>query len=1126
MDFKLTNARFLYRKQFLMIIMRTFIFLCFFSVFGVTPNNVLSQNSKIIVDFDRTVTVDEVFRMISDQSDYEFIYHQDLFKNSPMVRLKKGVISANDLLEQSISNDYVNFEFTNENTIIIKEKGVVLNEENVNQQYSVSGVVLDQSGQFLPGANILEKGRVNGTQTDFDGKFSITVVDENAILIISYLGFIAKEVSVKDQTDMTITLEEDATGLDEVVLVGYGSQKKINLTGSVATVSSKDLDSRPATDVSNLLTGFVPGVTVLQSSGQPGADTGNITIRGLGTLNSTSPLFIVDGMESTFQNIDPNDIENISILKDAAASAIYGVRAANGVVLITTKRGVKGKLQVNYNTYIGFQKESNLPYFLGSADFATLFNEALVNDGQAPFYSSSDIDAFRNGNDLDNFANTDQINELFSESGFQQNHHVSLAGGDELTKYAVSVGYLDRNGLMKNTSYDRYSVRVNLDREISTDFNIGVNLALTREDILEPSLGVGSIIQHAFREPPTVRNRFSNGLWGNYLGETNSLAEVEDGGTNKQFRNKVITNFTAEYQFLEGLKLKGIAGVTNDFNKGKNFGHSFQLYGTVNDDSPIRVVRSGLEESRSELIDINLQALLTYEKTFGDHAFNTLLGYNQREITQEGITAGINDLPSNNALNQLNAGNQDTEVNSGGGYEFKLRSVFGRFNYIFIDKYLFEANFRYDGTSRFASDDRFSVFPSFSAGWKISEENFFASSAINKLKLRASWGQLGNEDIRDGNGNSIYYPYQSTYVFGKNYVFGGALNAGVSENLNLVNPSITWEVSTNVNLGLDAGLFNNKLTLTLDYFTRETKNILMADRSASLTLGANPAPGNFGVMKNKGIEVTIGHKNNLGDDLNYYVNGNFSLISNELSSQGTGVNNTANFSNPFGVEQVDKVGSPINSIFGYEAIGIFQSQSEIDSAPDQAATFGGTSPGDLRYRDVNGDNVISSDDRVVLGNAFPEINYGIQMGVNYKNFDLGFVWQGVGKVTGYLNREAAEPFFNAGKALRKHLDRWTPDNPNASYPRLSLANSNRNNVTNSFFAQDASYLRLRNLQVGYSLPSNIVKSLGIQRFRLNVSADNLWTITSFEGFDPEAPIGRGNYYPQVTTLTTGLNISF
>ncbi|MDN5199713.1 SusC/RagA family TonB-linked outer membrane protein [Fulvivirgaceae bacterium BMA10] len=1086
------------------------------------------SQTKSIKDIYVTINLKDVrladaLETIGTKTNFSFVFNGETLDKDKRISVASKNNSLASILMDLSKHASVKFKRVNSNIYVSKrtllDSGVSEETLDIHMiEKKITGKVTDENGEALPGVNVLAKGTTIGTITDTDGNFVLNIPDEVTILVFSYVGYLGEEVDITGRTTVDLVLNPDISALSEVVVIGYGVQKKVNLTGAVETVTSEAIENRPATDVSNLLTGQVPGLTILQRSGQPGADAGSITIRGLGTLNNTSPLIIVDGVESSFQNIDPNDIDNVSVLKDAAAAAIYGVRAANGVVIITTKRGNQGKTNVSYNNYFGVQEATNLPKFLGSADFAMLFNEALANDGQAPFYSDSDIQSFRNGNDPDNFPNTDQVGELFTESGFQQNHHLSVTGGNENSRFAVMFGYLSREGLMKNTNYDRYSLRVNVDQDLTPKLNLGTNIALTREEITSPSFGVGGIIGHAFREPPTVPNRFSNGNWGGYLGEHNSIAELADGGLSRTFRNKVITSITAGYEIFEGLKIKGVAAITNDLNKSKSFWQVFSLYNTPTDIG--RTFRSGLSENRTDQIDINLQALLTYEKSINQHDFNALLGFNERKITQESINAGISDLPSNNALNQLNAGNQDTETNSGGGFEFRLRSLFGRLNYAYNNRYLFEANFRYDGTSRFPSNDRFSVFPSFSAGWRLSEEDFFNVSFINELKVRASWGQLGNEDL----GNA-FYPYQPTFVFGRNYSLGGSLVSGISENSSLPNTSITWEVSTNTNFGVDAEFLEGKLNFSIDYFTRKTEDILIPDRSASLTLGASAPAGNFGTVENKGFELSIGYQET-HDKFSYYVNGNIAFVTNELTSQGTGVNATPNFSSPFGVNRIDQVGSPIQSLFGYEVIGIFSSQSEIDAAPDQATTFGGVSPGDLRYRDVNGDNAITPDDRVVLGSDFPELNYGIQLGGSYGNFDLSMLWQGVGKVTGYLNREASEAFFNAGKVLERHLDRWTPQNTDASYPRLTIANSNRNNVTNSFFAQDASYLKLRNLQVGYTFPQAILDKIKLEKLRLFFSADNLIIITSFEGFDPEAPIGRGDFYPQVRTFTGGINLSF
>lgn len=923
--------------------------------------------------------------------------------------------------------------------------------------------------------------------------------------------------TAKDRAPANVGMGISTKALQEVVVVGYGQQKKLNLTGSVETISGDRIANRPTQDVSNLLTGQVPGLTVEQNSGQPGRDGGTIRIRGIGTIGNNDPLVIVDGVESGYSNIDPNDIASISVLKDASAAAIYGVRAANGVILITTKRGQAGKMSLSYSNYFGVQHATRLPKYATAADYAVLYNEALVNDGSAPKYTAEDLQKYRDGSDPDFHPNSDWVGALFSQSGFVQNHSLGMNGGTDRTRYNISFGYLNREGLIANTASARYTLRANFDQDFSARFKMSLNIAASRQEIEEPTMSMGELIHRAYREAPTATIKYSNGNWGGFPYDHNSAAIAEDGGQQKSYINTFIGTLNAAYEIWKGLKLRGIASVTDNTYKNHAVNRNLKLY---NYDVVTTTYRSSVWDSRNENLEVNLQAFLDYAHSFADeHNVKLLLGYNQISDTYDEISAGIYDLPSD-AVDQLNSGNKATWSNAGNATDYRLRSYFGRLNYNFQEKYLFEVNFRYDGTSRFPKNNRYGFFPSFSAGWNITKENFFpVTNWLDNLKLRGSWGRLGNQEI----GN---YRYKPTYSSGINYTYGGTLVPGIAENRSLTNPNIKWETTTETNLAFDADLFKGKLSLTAEYYTRNTKDILM-DLPQAAILGGYAPVVNAAAVSNKGFDFVARHQNKIGQ-VGYWINANIAYVKNKITDLAGG-------------DQPGRaVGDPINNIYGYEALGLFQTQEEVDRSPDQAGTFGGAQPGDLKYADIGGpdgkpDGRIDSYDRRSLGTSFPEISYGIQFGANYKNFDLSVAAQGVGRVSRYLSGQAIQPFPNLGKALERHLDRWTPEHMEGYFPRMSLNTAARNYNTNSYWVKSSAYLRVRNIQLGYTIPAAILNKAKIQRLRIYFSVDNPFLFTKYKEFDPEAPQfatvnwqgnGAGNYYPQVRTITGGLNITF
>lgn len=1062
--------------------------------------SVFSQNITLKTG---DVTVKEAMEQLKKSSGYSFVFSSVDVNTQKRVSVSVQNASIEEAVKQILKGQ-------NELSYEIKGRKVVIQRSFASSKalrQQVKGKVLDEKGEPIIGATVTEEGTSNGTITDYDGMFTLEA-SKDGILTISYIGYKSQQVSIAGKDMVAVTLKEDMEQLDEVVVVGYGSQKKVNLTGAVSTVNAKMLENRTGSDPYNMLTGQIPGVTIVQNSGQPGADMGNLRVRGIGTLGNADAMVIIDGVESSVNNVNPNDIATISVLKDAAASSIYGVRAANGVILITTKRGTVGKPIISYSGYVGWQDACRLPKYLDSYNYALLLNEAYRNDGASVPYSSENLETIKNGSDPDHFANSNQVDAVLSEQGIFHNHHLSVVGGKEEIKYSLAAGFYKKDGLMPNMSYNRFNLRSNIDSKINDRLDVQLNISASRDDrkspathkVYDPDTDLWNIMYHAFRESPLTPIRFQNGNYGLYLNEHNSVAEANLSGESHIYNTYFQGNAGFTYKIIKGLTLKGNAAAT--FNLQDIYVDQKRMdFYSAESTEPIKSTRSMVSNQDKKSLEINLQAYLDYNRTFGKHTIKGLLGYSQIRNEYRLLKASRKDLPTNNSLGEIDAGDITTQETGGNSVAYALRSVFGRVNYGFDDRYLLEANLRYDGSSRFPKNNRFGLFPSFSFGWRISEEDFFKADFVDNLKLRTSWGQLGNQEIDD-------YLFYNTYSFGYDYSFGNTLFSGISINDVMANTAITWEKTDQMDVGVDADFWGGKLSLTGDFFLKNTHAILLKLPIPDL-VGVSAPMQNAGKVRNIGFELALTHRNQV-NRFRYSTSFNFSYVKNEIIDLNGG--DTPGRS----------VGDPVDNIYGYVCEGIFKSQEEIDNSPKQVW---GAVPGDLKYADINNDGVVNQNDRKSLGSTFPKINFGLRVNCEYRNFDLTMLLQGAGMVKGVTAGEISQAFMNGGKVTEEWLDRWTPENVNASYPRLTLSGSSRNYMTSSFWVQNASYLKMRNLQIGYTIPKNILSHLGVSNLRLYCSIDNLFTISKFKGLDPEM-VTTQTMYPLTRNYSFGINLSF
>jgi TonB-linked outer membrane protein, SusC/RagA family len=1056
----------------------------------------------------------QVLKAIEKQSGYSFLFNADEIDVAQPVSLVANDLDLDQVLGMLTKGK--NISYTIKNNKIVLESGKPASSAT-HQQKKVTGTVVDSKGNTIPGVNVIIKGKTTGVATDIDGKFTINA-SKGDVLAISSIGYKAQEIAVKEGEHLSIILEEDTHKIDEVVVVGYGVQKKANLTGAVSSVTSDKLKDRAVTSISTALQGSMPGVTITQGSGQPGADFGQIRIRGIGTINNANPMVLVDGIESSMNDVNPSDIESISVLKDASSASIYGSKAANGVILITTKHGTNKPLQVSYKGYYGWQSPTSLPDYLPSWQSAELYNEARANEGKAPAYTQQDIDLFKAGTDPDFHPNTDWLKLFYKGSGAQQSHYADLAGGTEQTKYMFSLGYFNQEGIIKIANSDRYNFRANFDSKVSSRLTIGANVSFSKtinDEPTNPFTGdMAQIFRQVNRIPNWIPYKYSDGSYGRNQ-DGNPISWMDLGAKKTTINNNLFSVFSAELELFKGMKLKQIFNYSANFSNSSMFIKDITYYSfTTKKPNLYKGPNSETDYCYNSTKTTN-QTLLTYDKSIKEHNFKLLAGYSQ-ELTRYDWTQGYRKSFPSNSIYELNGGAPEGQLATGSAAELANRSFFGRLNYDYAGKYLLEGNVRCDGSSRFTSANRWGVFPSFSAGWRVSEEEFLKNNEyISNLKLRGSWGQLGNEMAVSG----TYYPAIATLSTGVNYAFNDATAPGIAI-VNSANSNLKWETTETWDAGFDLGMFGNKFSMSGDYFVRNTFDMIL-QLPVPATFGYGAPYQNAGKVQNKGFELQLGWNDKVGD-VNYNLGMNGSYIDNQIKDL-KGIDPI--ISSMF----VKMVGKPIDSFYGYQAIGIYASKDAYTQSGVKGVN-GNVSGGDLIYKDQNGDKVINGSDRVYLGSSIPKITYGFNAGLSWKGIDFNMFWQGAAKVDGYLWGEAIGWPDGAQKITPMFLDRWTPTNTNASFPRL-LATQTQNSPSSnpsSFWVKDASYLRLKSITLGYNIPQKFINILKIKGAKIYYSGQNLLTISSFyKGFDPEAPAGnRGDYYPQTKTNIFGIDINF
>jgi TonB-linked SusC/RagA family outer membrane protein len=997
----------------------------------------------------------------------------------------------------------------------------------------VTGRVLDEQKQPLPGVNVSIAGTTVGTVTDVNGNYKLTVPDAYAgrNLTFSFIGYTSQEVAIAGKTQINVSLAPSSKNLSEVVVVGYGTQSKVTLTGAVSQVSSKSIENKPVLNTLQALQGEAPNLIIQQSSLNPGSNV-TINIRGVGTLGNNDPLVVIDGIiGGNINTLNPNDIASVSVLKDAGSAAIYGSRAANGVLLITTKSGkLNQKPAFTYNASYGLQDPKVLVKKVHAWDNAYYKNQSLINSGLPPIYTPDDIQALKAAGD-----GTWDVEHLLKNAP-QQSHNVSISGGGETNSYYLSAGYQDQKsnligngGSGADFGYTKYNVRLNQTSLIGI-LRVNMILNYTKTRNKTNSVGDNNIFADANRVPLNYSWKDAN---GNYL--TNAVASqyneygvLEKGGFNQADNDEIFGNFNGQVNITKDLKLTGVFGgtIANNGNFFRRTKVNYVPAGVYGDDLSV------LDNNGKSLL-LNTQLLLEYNKRIKDHTFKVLFGASNENFSNRGFQ--LQKTLTDPYLGTATTGtliDANNSFNSIANDQTSLNSLFGRVNYSYKGKYLFEATVRDDASSKFAKGNRASFFPSVNLGWLVTEESFMQpmKNTISNLKLRATYGVLGNQNVGSYQYQTTYFNYPSAYGY-NNSIVGGA-------GFNLSNKDLTWEKAATLNIGVDLGFFNNALTASFDYFNKTTSDILQPRYDVPRVFGAGLPDYNVAKVRNKGWEATVSYNFNTSA-VSHSISFNIADSKNKLLTLTGGT--TEQIINQDVFQLIRKVGQPITQYYGYETNGFFQNQADIDASPKIAGATVGA--GDLKFKDRNSDGVIDEKDKTVLGNPFPRFTFGFTYRLAFKGIDFSFFIQGVGKRDAFLRGELVEPFhYNYGQTLYDHMTNyWTPENPDARYPRLAAIGSASNTYNwrtgSDLYKYDAAYARLKNVNIGYTFPKSISKKAGMERLRISLIGQNLYTLTKMKFIDPETTEFGNNVsvgsssnsarsYPLPVFYGAGIDITF
>ena len=991
-----------------------------------------------------------------------------------------------------------------------------------NAQNTISGKITSGSdNSALSGITVIVKGSSNGgVISNNDGNFSIKAPG-NAILVFSSINFEKQEIPVNNQSIINVALKESITGMNEVVVVGYGTQRKVTLTGSVASISDKELKVSPNLNISNAISGLLPGVTTEVRSGEAGRDNADILIRGRSTTGNNTPLVVVDGIQgySGWERINSNDIESISVLKDASA-AIYGSRAANGVILITTKRGTTGKPVISYTFNQGITQPTRLPKLADSYSYAGYVNDLLISQGSAPRYTDAELQKFKDGSDPVNYPNTNWYKEVLKKHSYQSQQNLSVRGGSENIKYFVSGSFTNQGSIFKNgsTNFKTYSLRSNIDAKINKYLKVGFDINGALDEGVYPTFDVSSTL-YLLNNVPMVPVFYPNGLptSGIQTGQNPALTVTDKTGyiKNSTPRYQTKLSFDLIVPWIQGLGVDGYFNYSNNniFSKTWQLPYNVYDYDKTTDTYIPKpgsdVLQPALTEYFSRERSTLLNLRIKYERRFNDHRISAFVAGEQSEDKSNDFSGFRKDFISP-ALDELFAGSLAGMTTDGSAFETSRQNLFGRISYGFQDKYLLDLNFRYDGSSVFPPGKQWGFFPGASVAWRISQEKFMKKNVkfVDELKLRASYGKIGNDAVSAFQYLQLYTLGQTGYSFGQTPTQSVGLTAGVSPN-----PNITWEVLKTANMGLDASLWNGLLGITVDVFKQTRSNILATrDRSVPIYTGLILPAENIGIVENKGIELELTHRKVLGN-FSYRIAGHFAYSHNTI----------INISEPQNVPVWQRAtGHELGADLYYHAIGIFRTQAEIDKAP----IYEDTKVGDLQYEDVNGDGKITSADQVMMNRSnIPDITFGLNFSISYKRLFLSANFSGQGKAWQFFHKEAR---LGANTLQDLITNRYTPGSMNSKYPWLPTVETYEevSGLQSTFWLKDASFVRLKAIELEYDLPQYLLSKLKITNLSVFVNGNNLFTWDKLKWYDPEGSNAGGYFHPQNKIYNMGLNLTF
>lgn len=1100
----------------------------FFSVSSHLSANDNMQTAIVHLE-SQSLTLGELISEIEAQTDYLFIYSKNDIDIRQQVDVKTGNNQVGQVLQAALIDTDMSYVFAN-NYISLRKKAEqklskagnkeIQSAPQPTQSKKIMGTIIDEYGEPVIGANVIEKGTTNGVITNLDGYFSLDVPN-NATLQISYIGYLPQEIAVAGNNTFNITLREDVKAIDEVIVVGYGVQRKVTATGAVSKVEGGDLAKITTTNASKALQGLSPGITVIDRGGAPGDDNPLIYLRGVGTTGNASPLILVDGIEMSLSQVPSQDIESISVLKDAASASIYGSRAAHGVILVTTKRGQTGKAKINYSGYVGFQDLAVRPKQVNAREYLGMVNESSLNAGGSPLYSDEAIEKIVSGTDPYNYPYMNYVDEVYQKEYITE-HTLSITGGNETARYMTMFNFLDQPGIIDNTDYKRYNYRANLDLNINKYLRISSDLSYRHTDRVWPT-DLKTAQYRAYSMKPTTPIRWENGNYALDDQQKNVIASTDYDvvGKKETQMDNFIGQVKVDLEPVKDLVFTGVVALNGIWWREKTHNKNYKFYDANDNYVAQWNPQNGVVDERYNRYQFTLRFLANYTKTFADdHNFHVLYGMEQESYRNYQVKAERKNLVSD-ALPDISLGSASNQYAEGEPEKWGINSFFGRINYGYKDRYLLEANIRADGSSRFANGKKWGVFPSVSGAWRISEEAFMEDvDFIDNLKIRASWGQTGNERIKTDYGKFLYLPQYDT----ENVVMNGNLVTGVYQK-RMANPDLTWETVESTDIGLDFAFMNNRIFGEFDFYIKDTKDILLS-LAIPKYIGLEPPHQNVGVVRNKGFEAMLGYRK-MDGNFKYSISGNLAYNTNKWKDR---LGDDDNIHDNWFIE---RAGYELEAFYVYKADGLIANQQELDEYKAKHSSdprgIDVIKPGDVKLVDVNGDGKIDPDDRQAYSSGVPKFTYGITINAEYKGFDLSLLFQGTSGANRFFYGEFYEgPSYEAftGVHFRK---RWTEQNQNgnAEVPRLEAANNRNMSTYNSFYLRDISYIRLKNAQIGYTFPKSIASKLMVENLRIYVSGNNLLTFSGLnQGLDPESKSGRPEDFPPIKIFSFGVNVTF